>query len=274
MLHSMQMQSATPVDALHTKWFKVLKTGPRVRQRIFCLPHAGGVASQFRKWAEAIPTDTELIAIQYPGREERVNKPCLQDMPSLIDALSKSLCAQPHLLQMPYILFGHSMGAAVAYELCARLQSNNQRLPCHLVLSASEGPGHINVTSLHRASDHALLEEIVRLNADLAYLTQMPELTELILPSLRGDYRLIETYGTTSPEIHRIQPPVTIMVGEHDHELNEDDAQAWSQITDRHMGFVRYPGGHFYLNQQYPVMIAVMLGYLKQHQQLTWPSVP
>ncbi|MDO6496566.1 thioesterase II family protein [Photobacterium sanguinicancri] len=274
MLHSMQMQSSPPVNALHAKWFKTIKTGPQVRQRIFCLPHAGGAASQFRKWAEAIPADTELIAIQYPGREERVNETCLQDMPSLIDALSKSLCAQPHLLKMPYILFGHSMGAAVAYELCASLQNNNQRLPCHLVLSASEGPGHINVTSLHRASDQALLEEIIRLNSDLVYLTQMPELTELILPSLRGDYRLIETYGATSLEIHRIHPPVTIMVGEQDRELSEDDARTWSQITARDMGFVRYPGDHFYLNQQYPAMIAVMLGYLKQHQQPVWLSVP
>lgn len=255
-------------------WFRILKTSPTVRQRIFCLPHAGGSASLYRKWADALPADTELIAVQYPGREERLNEPCIDNMAELVSALIQSLLRQPHLLHQPYILFGHSMGAAVAYELCVRLQQHNQRLPCQLVVSASEGPGCIKVTALHQAKEQALLEEIVRLNADLTYLMQMPELTELILPSLKSDYTLIETYGAAPPSRHTVRTSVTAMVGLQDEEITLADVKAWAQISDHGFRLCSYPGGHFYLNEHYPSMIKVLVEILAKHSEQAWPSVP
>ncbi|MBB1485776.1 thioesterase II family protein [Oceanospirillum sediminis] len=253
-------------------WFRTLKTSASVHQRIFCLPHAGGTASFFRNWADALPQGTELIAIQYPGREERLEEACIDNMQDLVSGIEQSLSMQPHLLQKPYLIFGHSMGAAVAYELCLRLQQNQRRLPCHLVVSASEGPGRIQPSAFHQGSDKDLLQEIIRLNDQLTYLAEVPELTDMIMPMLKTDYRLIETYGGQVPSMAQVEMPITAMTGQQDTELTYADAEAWADVSQGDFQLHSWPGDHFYLSQQYKEMIPVLLRLLKDSGAVQYPA--
>lgn len=235
-------------------WFRVLRPASQAIGRIICLPHAGGSASFFHPWARVLPPGVEMVAIQYPGREERIEEGCIDNMRLMIEALVQALTATPQLLSKPYVLFGHSMGAAVAYELCLALQQHPVRLPCRLALSAIEGPGRVRPGALHRAGDRVLLDEVIRLNPRLTYLLSMPELTSLLLPALRSDYRLIETYGGDLPSLARVTVPLVALLGQEDSELSEDDARAWQCVCGRDFHLQTYPGGHFYLTDHYPAL--------------------
>ncbi|AHF02961.1 enantio-pyochelin biosynthetic protein PchC [Marichromatium purpuratum 984] len=237
-------------------WFRVFQPAPSAGWRMFCLPHAGGAASFFRDWARALSGVGELVAVQYPGREERLGEPCVETMAELVEALGQALVGTPELLDRPYLLFGHSMGGAVAYELCLWLQRHQVRLPHQLVLSACEGPGRGKRTRLHQAADQVLLEEIVRLNQNLRPLLDSPELTAMVLPALRADYRLIETYHEASDLFPRVQVPVQAWVGREDEELTEDDARAWSRVAGRGFELHAFSGGHFYPSTQAVAMSA------------------
>ncbi|WP_418648691.1 thioesterase II family protein [Thauera butanivorans] len=235
-------------------WFRVPAPRPGAAWRILCLPHAGGSASFFQPWAKSLPSDAELVVVQYPGREERVEEACIGDMAALVAALSQALARTPALLAKPYVLFGHSMGAAVAYELCLALQRQRQPLPCGLAVSASEGPGRARPGALHRAADAALLAEVVRLNRRLEPLLASPELAALVLPALRSDYRLIETYAAAPPVFVPVDVPVLALIGREDDELSEDDARAWARIGGRGFALQAFPGDHFYLSGCYPAL--------------------
>jgi len=151
-------------------WLKIPKPNPRATWRLICLPHAGGAASFFYPWSKVIPSDGELVLVQYPGREERIGQPCIEDMSVMVQTLVQVLGRSSHILSKPYVLFGHSMGAAIAYELCLALRDNGLQQPCLLTLSAKEGPGITNPSAWHLAEDRALLAEIVRLNDRLDHL--------------------------------------------------------------------------------------------------------
>lgn len=257
-------------------WFRVLKPNPHASQRIICLPHAGGSASFFRTWVRAIPASVELVAIQYPGREERIEEPCIEDMTTLVNALEHNLALLPQLLQKPYVFFGHSMGAAVAYELCLKLQRQQRRLPTHLVVSASEGPGCVKPTEFYKASDADLLEEIVRLNENLAHLRLSAELQAIVMPVLRGDYRLIESYARQTPHWQTVDTRIVAMLGTEDTELTREEAQVWAQVSAHKFNIHSFSGGHFYPSEQAGAIIEVLMGLLQGQGGAIypWPSVP
>lgn len=257
-------------------WFRIPAVRPNPVWRLICLPHAGGSASFFYPWSRVLPPEVELVAIQYPGREERIAESCIDDMDTMVCSLAHALAAVPQLLQRPYVLFGHSMGAAVAYELALALQHRKATLPSLLALSASEGPGALRPGALHRASDGDLLAEIMRLNDGLKHLLHSPELTELILPALRSDYRLIETYGGRTPSYRRVQAPVMALVGQEDNELSVDDAQAWRRIAGQDFTLSSFPGGHFYLSQQFTALTRQLRQRLAAlcRSHSSWPELP
>ncbi|WP_341645135.1 thioesterase II family protein [Thauera sp. SDU_THAU2] len=235
-------------------WFRVPVPRPGAAWRILCLPHAGGSASFFQPWAKVLPEDAELVVVQYPGREERIEEACIDDMAAMVAALAQALGQMPALLAKPYVLFGHSMGAAVAYELCLALQRRRLPLPCGLAVSASEGPGRARPGTLHSAADAALLADVVRLNGRLEHLLASPELAALVLPALRSDYRLIETYAAAPPAFAPVHVPVLALIGREDGELGEDDARAWARVGRRGFALQAFPGGHFYLSGCYPAL--------------------
>lgn len=220
--------------------------------RLFCLPYAGGNAGAFHRWAQASMSGLEMVAVQYPGRQDRLAEECLKDMGSLADGVAAAMAP---LLDRPFALFGHSMGAWVAYEVALRLEHRYRARPRRVFVSAAPSPLRPRRhTDVHLRSDDAMVEWFGALGAMDQEVLADPELRPLVLPAMRADMQLIETYR---PEAGRtLTAPVTAYLGDADPGVNPDDAGAWRELTSAEFTFRAFPGGHFYMSDHEDTLLA------------------
>ncbi|MEW1583173.1 alpha/beta fold hydrolase [Streptomyces microflavus] len=238
--------TASPAPNSVGRWLRRPRPVADPRLRLVCLPHAGGTAGAFHSWATALPAHVELVAVQYPGRQDRLGEPCATGMAELADGVAQALSP---LLGRALALFGHSMGAALAYEVTLRLETLYRARPRHLFVSGHAPPGFPRRSrDLHARGDAAMVEGLFALGGMDEALTADPDLLPLLLPSLRGDLKLIETYRPT--EARPVGVPVTAYVGDSDPGVPVSDAAAWRDRTSGDFDLRVFPGGHFYLVQQ------------------------
>ncbi len=227
------------------RWLRRPNPLPNAALRLVCLPHAGGSTGLYRTWAALLPPRVELLLACPPGREDRLDDPIPADVPGLVSGLAAAVAP---LLDRPWAVFGHSMGAAVAHELVSHLLHQGHPAPVHLFVSAREAPQYHRGGTTHLLDDDALCAELVRLGGTDAALLAMPELRQLVLPTVRGDYRLIETY---QPRPQGLLPcPVTALIGADDTELTAEEADGWRDWTAASFQLLTFPGGHFYLSER------------------------
>lgn len=229
-------------------WIRELRCTPQPRARLVCMPHAGGSASFFRTWRDALPPDMDLLAVQYPGREDRYGEPCASSMGVLAEHTAQALSAYA---SRPLVLFGHSLGASLAYEVALRLERAGAA-PHHVFVSAHPPPHRQRVSDLHRQDEQQLLEDVRRLSGNGPTLLDEPELRALFMPMLRADYQVIETYRRTDPP--PLRAPIDVLLPTDDTELTRAEAEAWQDLTQRPLAVLDFTGGHFYLKQQ-PVSV-------------------
>jgi surfactin synthase thioesterase subunit/glycosyltransferase involved in cell wall biosynthesis len=219
-------------------WFPYLAPLPDKAMRLFTLPHAGAGASQFRKWA--MPERVALSPVCLPGREARIRETPYDSMPTLIAALATEIA--PYT-RHPYALFGHSMGAGIAFELARELQRRSLPSPAALFVSSARAPRlRIPADGQRDPSDEELLDELRRLGG---IPSTEPEALETILPALRVDTRLYRNY--------RYQPgsplnmPLFIYGATDDPALAPELLDAWLEVTTGPVIKRLFQGGHFYL---------------------------
>ncbi|MGW4562396.1 thioesterase II family protein [Streptomyces sp. NPDC004561] len=224
------------------KWFRVHKRAADPRLRLVCLPHAGGTAQLFHGWPALLPPDVEVLAVRYPGRQDRFAEACIEDMATLADTIEDAL--RPWL-DRPTALFGHSMGACVAYELALRLEARGI-VPEHLLVSARAAPHRAEHTVLSGTDDDTLIAHVRQLGDLHGEAYDIPELRDLLLPALRSDYRLIEGYHPAHPA--PVKAPITAYVGRDDPSCVPDRVRGWSDLAAPGSFELRsFPGDHFYL---------------------------
>ncbi len=231
----------TPPTGRASRWLHVLRPKPSASVRLLCLPHAGGTAGAYRDWEPLLPDHVELCLVQYPGRHERLAEPCVDSMEETADAIAAALRPE---LGRDIVLFGHSMGAAVAYEVALR-QVAHGRSPRHLIVSARPAPHRHPGGDLHTRDDDALLAELRALSATDQAVLDDPDLLSLLLPAIRADYRLIERYRRDAPP--RLDVPLTVFRGRADTRLPAREADHWEEMTTGPFTHQVFDGGHFYL---------------------------
>ena len=222
------------------------------RMRLFCLPYAGGSAAMFRRWPAHLHPDIELVCIDPPGRGRRFAEAPLSDAAALAGQLAEELAPW---LDRPFALFGHSNGALVAFELARRLH-DRQRTPLAFIASAKNAPSLLAESSLHTLPATALLEAIRGLGGAPAGFFDSPELVELMLPVLRADIALGETYR------HRAAPPLPALLitlgGTRDACLRGPAIDAWRREFDGPSIHREIEGDHFFIDQRPEAVIAVL----------------
>jgi surfactin synthase thioesterase subunit len=225
---------------------------------LMCFPHAGGSASFFASLADALAPDVTVLAAQYPGRQDRVTEPCLDAIGPLADLMYRATRA----VAQPLVLFGHSMGAIVAFEVARRLELRGGPRPVRLIVSARGGPGRIWNGRPRWNNDDALLDEMRSLGGTDVGVLDDPDLTELVLPVMRADVKAHEEYRPVPGAT--VSVPITAFLGEEDPTTSVEDAREWDQHTHSGFDLRLFPGGHFYLSPPPRLLVAtlteIMLG--------------
>ncbi|WP_158206632.1 thioesterase II family protein [Pseudoduganella flava] len=212
--------------------------------RLICIPFAGGGASAFRPWGAALSARLEVVAVQPPGRESRFREAPLRDIATIVEQLGTALAAG---LDRPFALFGHSMGALVAFELARWLRRQGLPLPRHLILSGRRAASlPLDRRPYHDLPDADLLDEIRRMRGTDDGLLQNDELMALLLPTIRADFAAHDTYR------YRPEPPLpvplSIFGGRDDVTTPPETVAAWAEHGTAGARVHLFDGGHFFIN--------------------------
>lgn len=246
--------SASDGDRGAGAWLRRFAQPTDTRCRLICFPHAGGSASFYFPLFKALREVADVLAVQYPGRQDRLGEKCIENIDSLADGIFTSL--RP-LTDAPLILFGHSMGAILAFEVARRLErgSDGSQL-LGLVSSGRRAPSVHCYERVHQRDDAGLMATIAELSGTDSRLLDDDQMRRMILPSIRSDYKAIETY--------RYQPgpmltcPVCVLVGTTDPMVTAHEARAWRRHTTGRFSLRRFPGGHFYLTKQWDSIVSAL----------------
>ncbi|MGC5364362.1 thioesterase II family protein [Streptomyces sp. DT24] len=223
-------------------WIRRFHPAPEAAGRLVCFPHAGGSATYYFPVSRSLSPETDVLAVQYPGRQDRRHEPCVEDIEALADLAVGQLAPWT---DVPVTLFGHSMGAMVAYEVARRLEAGGTPVT-GLVVSGRRAPSRVRRETVHLADDDRLVEDITRLSGTDSAVLGDPEILRMILPAVRSDYKAVETYR------HRPGPPlacpVVALIGDNDPQVTVAEAESWEDHTTGAFRLQLFPGGHFFLN--------------------------
>lgn len=229
---------------MRTRWLAGQDMDTPASVRLFCLPYAGGGAAAYRGWTAASPPGLHICPLELPGRGRRINEAPFTRLRPLVRALTDAL---EDVLDRPFALFGHSMGALIAFELARALRARGLPQPVHLFVSGGASPDVPRTRpELHAATDEEVRSELRLLNGTPGELLDNAELMELMLPTLRADFSVLETYE------YRDEPPlavpITVLGGTADPTVRLPSLHGWRRQTSEGSRLLLYPGDHFFLH--------------------------
>lgn len=230
------------------------------RRRLYCVPFAGGGPATYRLWPKSLPSDVEVVVVVLSGRDPRTRatsgEPPPGTMAELVDAALAAIRAEQHDHSLPFALFGHSMGALVAYELTVAMEAAAGAAPSHLFVSGRRPPDELHEGELiHALADEVFLDKMQRLYGGVPdAVRQEPELLALFLPGLRADVQVFETYAPLSDR--RVQCPVRVYGGLDDRRPKPELLPGWQRLAERDITLRTFAGDHFYLNDARAELVA------------------
>lgn len=233
---------------------------PSAPVRLFCIPYAGSGAAAYRGWAEAAGDRFDVSYVQLPGRENRLRERPYASIPPLVQSLGE---ATAPFLDRPYALYGHSLGGIIAFELARWLMRHTASRPVHLFVSASRAPHlpprHPPVSHL---PDAELLREVHRRYESVPrQLIEDPELQELLVPGLRADLSLLETYRYAPGD--PLPFGITCFGGHGDPMVLPNELREWSRHTSTSFELHMHDGKHLFLQSARTGLLSVLAATLE-----------
>ena len=222
--------------------------------RLFCFPYAGGGALVFRNWAEILPQEIEVCAMQLPGRGNRLRETAFRNISLVVEAVGEEIVS---LLDRPFAFFGHSMGAIIVFELARLLRRDGHELPTHLFVSAHKAP-QIPKDEPHifNLPDEKFIQELQRLNGTSREVLDHPELMQMMAPLLRADFESIQTY--TYQHEPPLDCPITAFGGLQDPDISRETLEPWREQTTSTFNLRMFHGDHFFLNTEQAHLLRVV----------------
>jgi surfactin synthase thioesterase subunit len=218
--------------------------------RLYCVPHAGAGASIYRPWADGLAESRAVVGVQPPGREHRLREAPPADIGRLADEIAAAIDLAD---DGPFALFGHSLGGLVAYETARRLEALG-RPPRRLFVSGCRAP-HLPRAGAP-ADDAELMARVNALGGMPVQLLANPDVLAIYLPTLKADYRLALGYARGPGPA--LTCPVVALGGMADQAAPRADVVAWRGATTGAFEAAFFPGGHFYLVERRPDVLALV----------------
>jgi medium-chain acyl-[acyl-carrier-protein] hydrolase len=235
-------------------WLPVLRPATHARLRLFCFPYAGGSASAYARWPERLPAGVDVRPVQLPGRWNRLREPPLTRFDDVVRAIADVL---PPYVDRPHALFGHSMGALLAFEIAGRLRERGLPPPLSLFVSGHRAP-QLPDTDLPGAdlNDPAFIERLRGLDGTPREVLDSPALMTLLLPTIRADFNVCRSYAYVPGA--PLACPITVFGGADDTETADGRLEAWSIHTTARSTVYRFPGGHFYIHSAEALLLKAL----------------
>jgi len=235
-------------------WFNCAKPDPHARLRLFCFPYAGGGAGIYRGWENYLPAGVEVCAVQPPGRGVRFREPAFDRMDSLVPAVATAI--EPYL-DLPIVLFGHSVGALASFELAHRLGNTFGVIPKHLFVSGARAPQlPRNRRNIHDLSEDDFLTELKTLNGTPPEVLENPELMRMVSATLRADFAIAETYRSSARP--PLNCPITVFGGLDDELGPREDLEPWKVHTTKSFDLWQLPGDHFFIHTSDSLLLQIL----------------
>jgi pyochelin biosynthetic protein PchC len=217
--------------------------GERPSVNMYCLPYAGGSASFYHPLSARLPPNIALRAVQFPGRAERISDAPFQSVGEAAEAVARAVL--PHTRELPFVLFGHSMGALIAYEAACRLAHEGANLRLVAVSASPPATSPRRQTPVHTMPTVELVRTLVASGGMAREVAESPELLELVLPAIRADLGMMQRYEPSAWPT--LSCPLVAFGGDDDASVKEHDLAGWMDLTSMPQAARTYPGGHFYL---------------------------
>jgi medium-chain acyl-[acyl-carrier-protein] hydrolase len=244
------MTDTTAID----NWIAFRKPNPQARLRLFCFPYAGAGAAIYRSWPDFLPADIEVCPVQFPGRGTRLSESPLTRLQPLVEDLDRALAP---LLDKPFAFFGHSLGALVGFELARHRSRQSGIQPTHLFVSAGRAPQiERRDRPIHGLRDAEFLAELRRLNGIPGPVMEDAELMAIMLPILRADFAVYETYRYAAGT--PLACGISGFGGLQDRRVSRGDLDAWQDQTHTPFSLRMFPGDHFFVNTMQPLLLQAL----------------
>lgn len=234
-----------PVE-IHSKWCVRFRPNSGSQFKVFCFHPAGGAAGFFSRWVVGLPESIDLVALQLPGRWERLAETPLTSVAAIVNSIFQAL--EPELNQ-PFAFVGYSFGAKIAFELARHLRKMHKPMPAHLLVLACAAPQIKRELNTYNIKDDLQFVNAIdqRYGGIPKVIKEDPEMMRVVIPALRADMTAFESYECI-PE-PKLDVPITAVRGTEDLTLSQQLLAAWGEQTSKAFVAKDFPGGHFFGNQ-------------------------
>ncbi len=227
-----------------SQWFLQPRRCPNPRLRLFCFPYAGGSAAIFSHWPDYVPADIEIWPVQLPGRQNRLSERPLAEISAVVQAFTPVL--QEHL-DIPFVFFGHCMGAHLSFEVARQLRRQGSQMPVHLFVSARRAPQLPDPNPrFHLLNDALFLKTVRKLNRLPEEFVEDEELARLTISTLQADFRALEMYSYTDEKPFNC--PISVFGGTEDASVSTDELVPWHDQTTGMFRIHLLPSEHFFIH--------------------------
>ncbi|MBL1102676.1 thioesterase II family protein [Streptomyces coffeae] len=247
---------------LRQRWIRRFHPAPDRDVMMVCFPHAGGSASYFQPLSARLTPHAEVLALQYPGRQDRRFEPALTSVDALVDGIVEVLRGQT---DRPMVFFGHSMGGTLAFEAARRMEAELGGRLLGLVVSGRRSPGGARQGTVHLLDDAGLLAETRKLQGTSSTLLEDEDVVRMIMPALRADYTAVERYAYRPGPA--LSCPLHVYTGDADPQMRGDEARGWAEHTRADFRIRTFSGGHFYLGERGEQVVAALREDLTAFQE-------
>jgi len=244
-------------------WIKITRENPQAKMRMFTFHYAGGARSMYRDWWKDLPHELEILSVQLPGREDRLNETPYRSFFPMIQSLSQSF--KPYL-DKPYIFFGHCMGGLTSFEVARQLRRTGLRLPEHMFISSFIGP-HIprpeRKSIIFNIPEGMVDDFFVELGGTPQEVLDNLGLMTLARVVMDADLDLLRSYEYI--EETPLDIPISTFGAVQDKLVIVEEIEEWRKQTSQNWDLTLYPGNHFYIQMHRPYLMRTLNQKINRH---------